>query len=158
AGVLNVVPGFGEEAGEPLGRHMDVDCVTFTGSTEIGRQFLRYAADSNLKMVWPECGGKSPNLIFADCHDLDRAAEYACQGIFANQGEVCSANSRLLVEQSIHDEFVALLVEKAKAFQPGDPLDATTQMGAIVDSQQCEQIQQFLEIGRSEGASVATGG
>lgn len=101
AGVLNVVPGLGETAGQALGRHMDVDCLAFTGSTAVGKMFLQYSGQSNMKQVWLETGGKSPNLVFADCGDLDAAADMAAFGIFFNQGEVCSANSRLLVERSI---------------------------------------------------------
>jgi gamma-glutamyl-gamma-aminobutyraldehyde dehydrogenase len=157
-GVLNVVPGYGPEVGEPLGRHMDVDCLAFTGSNEVGGQFLRYAGESNLKMVWLECGGKSPFLVFSDCADLDRAADYACQGIFANQGEICSASSRLLVESSIHDEFVERVVARARALEPGDPLDPGTRLGAIVESRQTERILEYLDIGRQEGAHVAAGG
>ncbi|MEH1279254.1 aldehyde dehydrogenase family protein, partial [Pseudomonas aeruginosa] len=113
-GVLNVVPGLGEQAGKALGLHPEVDALVFTGSTEVGKYFMQYSAQSNLKQVWLECGGKSPNLVFADCRDLDLAAEKAAFGIFFNQGEVCSANSRLLVERSIHDEFVERLLAKAR--------------------------------------------
>jgi len=132
-GVLNVVPGLGEQAGKALGLHPDVDALVFTGSTEVGKYFMQYSAQSNLKQVWLECGGKSPNLVFADCRDLDLAAEKAAFGIFFNQGEVCSANSRLLVERSIHDEFVERLLAKARDWQPGDPLDPASRAGAIVD-------------------------
>ncbi|HGE2112960.1 TPA: aldehyde dehydrogenase family protein, partial [Pseudomonas aeruginosa] len=117
-GVLNVVPGLGEQAGKALGLHPEVDALVFTGSTEVGKYFMQYSAQSNLKQVWLECGGKSPNLVFADCRDLDLAAEKAAFGIFFNQGEVCSANSRLLVERSIHDEFVERLLAKARDWQP----------------------------------------
>ena len=114
-GVLNVVPGYGETAGRALGLHPDVDVLAFTGSTAVGKKFLEYAAQSNMKQVWLECGGKSPNLVFDDTDDLDLAARKACFGIFFNQGEVCSANSRLFVQRSIHDEFVARLVDQARA-------------------------------------------
>lgn len=128
-GVLNVVPGLGEQAGKALGLHPEVDALVFTGSTEVGKYFMQYSAQSNLKQVWLECGGKSPNLVFADCRDLDLAAEKAAFGIFFNQGEVCSANSRLLVERSIHDEFVERLLAKARDWQPGDPLDPASRAG-----------------------------
>src|SRR5690606_21843126 len=105
-GVLNVLPGFGETAGQALGRHMDVDMVAFTGSTEVGKYFLKYAAESNMKHASLECGGKSPNIVFADAPDLSAAAEAAGMGIFFNSGQVCVASSRLLVEESIHDRFV----------------------------------------------------
>ena len=121
AGVLNVVPGLGETAGQALGRHADVDCLAFTGSTAVGKMFLQYAGQSNIKQVWLETGGKSPNLVFADCRDLDAAADMAAFGIFFNQGEVCSANSRLLVQRDIKDAFVEKLAERASGTQPGDP-------------------------------------
>ena len=135
-GVFNVVPGFGATAGKALGLHMDVDCLAFTGSTAIGKMFMQYSGQSNLKQVWPETGGKSPNLVFADCEDLETAADMAAFGIFFNQGEVCSANSRLYVERSIKDAFVEKLIARAAATQPGDPLDPASKMGAIVDEKQ----------------------
>ncbi|WP_422421681.1 aldehyde dehydrogenase [Pseudomonas sp. GZD-222] len=158
AGVLNVVPGLGEEAGRALGLHMDVDSLVFTGSTEVGKYFMQYAAQSNLKQVWLECGGKSPNLVFADCQDLDLAAEKAAFGIFFNQGEVCSANSRLLVQRSIADEFVQRLIEKARQWQPGNPLNPASSAGAIVDARQTQRILQYIEQARGEGAQLVCGG
>jgi len=157
-GVLNVVPGLGESAGKALGLHMDVDCLAFTGSTEVGKYFMAYAAQSNLKQVWLECGGKSPNLVFADCQDLDLAAEKAAFAIFFNQGEVCSANSRLLIERSIHDQFVERLLAKARDWQPGDPLDPASRMGAIVEARQTERIMAFIDQAQGEGARLACGG
>jgi len=156
-GVFNVVPGFGVTAGKALGLHMDVDCLTFTGSTAIGKMFMQYSGQSNLKQVWPETGGKSPNLVFADCEDLDAAADMAAFGIFFNQGEVCSANSRLYVERSVKDAFVEKLVERAKGVQPGDPLDPASKMGAIVDKSQTKSIMQFINEGK-KCADVVTGG
>jgi 4-(gamma-glutamylamino)butanal dehydrogenase len=156
-GVLNVVPGFGETAGAALGLHPDVDVLAFTGSTAIGKRFMEYAARSNMKQVWLECGGKSPNLVFDDADDLDLAAQKACFGIFFNQGEVCSANSRLLVQRSIHDAFVEKLVQHARAWYPGDPLDPASGMGAIVDRTQFERIAASIARGRRE-ASLACGG
>lgn len=158
AGVLNVVPGLGEEAGRALGLHMDVDSLVFTGSTEVGKYFMQYAAQSNLKQVWLECGGKSPNLVFADCQDLDLAAEKAAFGIFFNQGEVCSANSRLLVQRSIADEFIQRLIEKARAWQPGNPLNPASTAGAIVDARQTLRIMQYIEQAQGEGAQLVCGG
>jgi len=158
AGVLNVVPGLGEEAGRALGLHMDVDALVFTGSTEVGKYFMQYAAQSNLKQVWLECGGKSPNLVFADCQDLDLAAEKAAFGIFFNQGEVCSANSRLLVQRAIADEFVARLIDKARQWQPGNPLNPASRAGAIVDARQTQRIMQYIEQARGEGAQLVCGG
>ncbi|TNC67515.1 aldehyde dehydrogenase [Rubellimicrobium roseum] len=156
-GVLNVVPGLGATAGRALGLHGDVDCLAFTGSTATGKLFMQYSGQSNLKPVWPETGGKSPNLVFADCDNLDRAADMAAFGIFFNQGEVCSANSRLYVERSIRDAFVEKLVERAEAAQPGDPLDPASRMGAIVDERQTRKIMSFIEGGRAT-ARLVTGG
>ncbi|WP_282120980.1 aldehyde dehydrogenase [Ruegeria atlantica] len=156
-GVFNVVPGFGVTAGKALGLHMDVDCLAFTGSTAIGKMFMQYSGESNLKQVWPETGGKSPNLIFADCEDLDSAADMAAFGIFFNQGEVCSANSRLYVERSVKDAFVEKLIARAQAMQPGDPLDPASKMGAIVDEKQTKGIMRFVEEGKKT-ANLVTGG
>ena len=156
-GVFNVVPGFGATAGKALGLHMDVDCLAFTGSTATGKLFMQYSGQSNLKQVWPETGGKSPNIIFADCEDLDTAADMAAFGIFFNQGEVCSANSRLYVERSIHDALVEKLIARATGMQPGDPLDPASKMGAIVDARQTAGIMRHVEAGKAS-ATLATGG
>jgi gamma-glutamyl-gamma-aminobutyraldehyde dehydrogenase len=156
-GILNVVPGFGHTAGAALGLHMDVDCLAFTGSTAIGKRFMEYSGQSNLKQVWPETGGKSPNLVFADCENLDAAADMAAFGIFFNQGEVCSANSRLYVERSIKDVFVEKLIERAQNMQPGDPLDPVSKMGAIVTKRQIEGIMRFVEAGKKTANLVAGG-
>ncbi|MCA8094793.1 aldehyde dehydrogenase [Burkholderia anthina] len=156
-GVLNVVPGYGETAGRALGLHSDVDVLAFTGSTAVGKKFLEYAAQSNMKQVWLECGGKSPNLVFDDTDDLDLAARKACFGIFFNQGEVCSANSRLLVQRSIHDAFVDRLIAHAAAFMPGDPLDPASGMGAIVDEHQHRRVCDWIERG-GKSATLAIGG
>ncbi|SDH16218.1 gamma-glutamyl-gamma-aminobutyraldehyde dehydrogenase [Pseudomonas flavescens] len=157
-GVFNVVPGFGESAGKALGLHMDVDCLAFTGSTEVGKFFMAYSAQSNLKQVWLECGGKSANLVFADCQDLELAAEKAAFGIFFNQGEVCSANSRLLVERSIHEQFVERLLSKARDWQPGDPLNPTSRAGAIVEPRQTARIMALIDDAQREGAHLVCGG
>ena len=157
-GVLNVVPGLGETAGRALGLHPDVDCLVFTGSTQVGKYFMQYSAQSNLKQVWLECGGKSPNLVFADCQDLDLAAEKAAFGIFFNQGEVCSANSRLYVQRSIHDEFIERLQAKARQWQPGNPLDPASRAGAIVDAEQATRIARAIGQAREEGARLVCGG
>ena len=156
-GVLNVVPGFGVTAGKALGLHMDVDTLAFTGSTNVGKIFMQYSGQSNLKSVWPETGGKSPNLIFADCENLDAAADKAAFGTFFNQGEVCSANSRLYVERSIKEEFVERMIARAQATQPGDPLDPTSKMGAIVDEQQTQGIMRFVDEGKKTANLVAGG-
>jgi 4-guanidinobutyraldehyde dehydrogenase / NAD-dependent aldehyde dehydrogenase len=157
-GVFNVVPGFGETAGQALGRHMDVDCVTFTGSTEVGKFFLRYAGESNMKQVSLECGGKSPNIIMADAPDLDAAATAAAWGIFFNQGEVCNAGSRLIVEESIKDRVLEKVMAVGKKLVPGDPLDPRTGLGAIVDKTQMERVLGYIEAGKKEGAKLAMGG
>lgn len=157
-GVFNVVPGLGESAGRALGLHPDVDCLVFTGSTQVGKYFMGYSAQSNLKQVWLECGGKSPNLVFDDCQDLDLAAEKAAFGIFFNQGEVCSANSRLYVQRSIHDEFVERLLTKARDWLPGDPLNPASRAGAIVDAEQTGRIVKAIGAAQEEGARLLAGG
>jgi len=157
-GVLNVLPGYGEEAGQALGLHPDIDCLSFTGSTEIGKRFLAYSAASNMKMVWLECGGKSPNLVFADCADLDAAARKAAFGICFNQGQVCSASSRLLVEASIHDRFVEKVLAQMALYQPGNPLDPATRLGTLVDGGHTARVHGFIEGGLQEGASLLAGG
>jgi len=156
-GVLNVVPGMGETAGRALGLHPDVDCVAFTGSTEVGMLFLRYASESNMKQVWLECGGKSPNLVFPDAADLDAAATRACAGIFSNQGEICSANSRLLVERSVKDEFVERVLDRARQVRPGEPLDPGSSMGALVSEEHTRRVLDFIEQGK-QGSELLFGG
>ncbi|MGW8374895.1 aldehyde dehydrogenase [Streptomyces sp. ODS28] len=155
-GVLNVVPGHGETAGRALGLHPDVDVLAFTGSTAVGKQFLRYAGESNLKQVWPECGGKSPNVVFADA-DLEAAAERAAWGFTYNGGQICSANTRLLVEASIAEEFTAEVVRHAAALSPGDPLDPATAYGPLVDEAQVVRLAEELEGARQRGGTVHGG-
>jgi gamma-glutamyl-gamma-aminobutyraldehyde dehydrogenase/4-guanidinobutyraldehyde dehydrogenase/NAD-dependent aldehyde dehydrogenase len=157
-GVFNVVPGFGETAGEALGRHMDVDAITFTGSTAVGKLFLKYAGESNMKAVSLECGGKTPNIVFADAPDLAAAAEGTADGIFYNSGQVCDAGSRLLVEEKIHDAFLEKVTTLAGAYQPADPLNEKTKMGAIVDETQTRRVLGYIAKGREEGAALALGG
>lgn len=156
AGVLNVVPGMGPTAGRALGLHPDVDCLAFTGSTEVGKMFLEYSGQSNMKPVWLECGGKSPNVVFADA-DLDAAAFRASLGIFYNQGEVCSANSRLLVEASVKDELLAKIVALAPDFTPGNPLDESSGMGALVSARHFERVLGFVERAKAESTLVLGG-
>lgn len=155
-GVLNVVPGYGEDAGQALGRHQDVDCLAFTGSTEVGKMFQRYAGESNMKQVWLETGGKSPNLIFPDA-DLDAAADMAAFGIFFNQGEVCSANSRMLVHVSIKDEMLDRMKQRAEAITPGDPLDPDSSLGSMVDKSHADNVMRFIESGK-QSSRLVTGG
>jgi 4-guanidinobutyraldehyde dehydrogenase / NAD-dependent aldehyde dehydrogenase len=157
-GVFNVLPGFGNTAGQSLALHMDVDCVGFTGSTRTGKLMLQYAGQSNMKRVWLECGGKSPNIILADCPDLDRAAAAAASAIFFNQGEMCSAGSRLIVERAVRDEVLDKVVAAARALAPGDPLDPATRLGAIVDSVQLDTVMGYIGAGRDEGATLLAGG
>jgi gamma-glutamyl-gamma-aminobutyraldehyde dehydrogenase/4-guanidinobutyraldehyde dehydrogenase/NAD-dependent aldehyde dehydrogenase len=157
-GVFNVVPGFGPEAGSPLALHMDVDCIGFTGSTRVGKQIHVMAGQSNLKRAWTELGGKSPNIVFADCPDLDQAVEAAVGSIFFNQGESCNAPSRLFVEASIEAQFLEKAVALAPRFAPADPLDSATIMGAIVDKTQMDSVLRYVETGKSQGASLLYGG
>ena len=157
-GVFNVVPGYGPTAGKALGMHMDVDKLGFTGSTEVGKYFLSYSGQSNMKRVSLECGGKSPNIIFADAPDLDHAAQMAADGMFGNSGQVCDAPSRLLVQKSIKDEFLEKVVNYSKPWVPDDPFNPETLMGTIVDKTQTEKILNYIDIGKSEGASVIAGG
>jgi len=157
-GVFNVVPGYGPTAGKALGMHMDVDKLGFTGSTEVGRYFLSYSGQSNMKRVSLECGGKSPNIIFADAPDLDHAAKMAANGMFGNSGQVCDAPSRLLVQKSIKEEFLEKVVNYSKPWMPDDPFNPDTLMGTIVDKTQTEKILNYIDTGKNEGASVMTGG
>ena len=158
AGVLNVVPGFGPEAGAALALHMDVDCIAFTGSTRVGKSIHVMAGQSNLKRAWTELGGKSPNIVFADCPDLDKAVDAAVGSIFFNQGESCNAPSRLFLEAGIRERFVERLLQRVPAYAPGDPLDPNTVMGAIVDRVQMETVLRYIESGRREGAVLLAGG
>ncbi len=157
-GVLNVVPGFGHTAGEALALHMDVDCVAFTGSTRIGRRMLEYSGRSNMKRVWLECGGKSPNIVFADAANLERVATAAAWGIFFNQGEMCSAASRLVAHADVKDELLEKIVAIGRTLAPGDPLDPATRLGALVDRGQLETVTGYIEAGRAGGARLALGG
>ncbi len=157
-GVFNVVPGYGPEAGSPVALHMDVDCIGFTGSTRVGKQIHVMAGQSNLKRAWTELGGKSPNIVFADCPDLDKAVEAAVGSIFFNQGESCNAPSRLFVEAVIQDKFLEKAVALAPQYLPANPLDPATIMGAIVDKTQMDTVLRYVESGKSEGASLLYGG
>ncbi|WP_327592527.1 aldehyde dehydrogenase [Streptomyces chartreusis] len=157
-GVLNVVNGEGPVAGRALGLHPDVDVLAFTGSTAVGRHFLHYAADSNLKRVWLELGGKSPNIVLPDAPDLDRAAATAAWGIFFNQGEMCTAPSRLLVHSSVADRVTEAVVRRARELRIGDPLDPATEMGALVGEAHLGRVLGHIGTGREEGARLLTGG
>jgi acyl-CoA reductase-like NAD-dependent aldehyde dehydrogenase len=155
-GVLNVVPGFGENAGAALVRHPGVDKIAFTGSTAVGKLIMREAAES-LKKVSLELGGKSPNIVLADA-DLEAAARGAFSGIFYNTGQCCTAGSRLLVHESVKDELVGRVVERAKKLQPADPLDPKARLGPMISQEQMERVLGYIEQGRGEGAQLLTGG
>jgi aldehyde dehydrogenase (NAD+) len=156
-GVVNLLPGFGPTAGAAIARHMDVDKVAFTGSTEVGRLIMEAAAKSNLKRITLELGGKSPNIIFADT-DLDEAVEGAHMGVFVNQGQSCCAGSRVFVEEKIYQQFVEKSVARARKRRVGDPLDPTTEQGPQVDQSQFDSVMGYIESGRSDGATLACGG
>jgi aldehyde dehydrogenase (NAD+) len=156
-GVLNVVTGYGQTAGEALALHMDVDKISFTGSIRTARRLLAASGESNLKRLSLELGGKSPNIIFPDC-DFDAAIKSAFWGIFANKGEICSAASRLLVHEDIHDRFVDELVTRAGKLKVGDPLDKGTQMGSQISGRQMERILDYIKSGKEEGAKLRCGG
>jgi gamma-glutamyl-gamma-aminobutyraldehyde dehydrogenase len=157
-GVLNVVPGLGETAGQALGRHMNVDMLSFTGSTEVGRFFLKYAAESNLKRITLEMGGKSPQVVLADAPDLDRVAEQVLFAGLVNMGENCSCGSRLLVDRSVRDDLVERLVDGLKAWPVGDPQDPETRLGPLIERPHLDKVLGYIEAGRAEGARVVTGG
>ncbi|PXX67551.1 gamma-glutamyl-gamma-aminobutyraldehyde dehydrogenase [Pseudomonas sp. LAMO17WK12:I10] len=157
-GVFNVLPGYGHTVGKALALHMDVDVLAFTGSTAVGKQLLVYSGQSNMKRVWLEAGGKSPNVVFADAPDLRAAAEAAASAIAFNQGEVCTAGSRLLVERSIREQFIPLLVEALKAWKPGHALDPDTRVGALVDQRQLENVLRYIGIGKEQGGQLLAGG
>lgn len=157
-GVLNVVTGRGSVIGETLALSMEVDVLAFTGSGGTGRRLLEYSARSNMKRCYLELGGKSPNVVFADAPDLDRAAKVTAMGIFRNSGQVCVAGSRLLVEQSIHDEFVTAVARHGAALRVGDPLDLNSDVGAVNSRAQLDANLRYVEIALSEGAECITGG
>jgi gamma-glutamyl-gamma-aminobutyraldehyde dehydrogenase len=157
-GVLNAVTGEGKVVGEAMGLSMDVDVLVFTGSGGTGRRLMEYAARSNMKRVYLELGGKSPNIVFADAPDLDEAAKVAAGGIFRNAGQVCVAGSRLLVEASIHDEFVAAVANATEAMRVGDPLNIDTMIGAVNSEVQLMANLGFVETAQSEGGKIVTGG
>ena len=156
-GVFNVVPGLGEEAGQALARHADVDLVTFTGSTEVGRLMLRYAGESNLKRVALECGGKTPQVVFADAN-LKAAAYDIAWGIYYNSGETCHAGSRLIVHETVREELLEGIRRVAATITLGHPLEATTQMGAVIDEKHMQRVLGYIEGGVTAGAHLALGG
>src|SRR5438046_159085 len=156
-GVINVVPGFGPTAGAALSGHMDVDKIAFTGETGTGKIVMTAAANSNLKRVSLELGGKSPNVVFADA-DLDAAIEGAYFGLFFNQGQCCCAGSRLFVQEKVYDEFVNRITAKAKGRKVGDPFSPETEQGPQVSEDQFNRIMGYIDAGKKEGAKMLTGG
>src|SRR3954470_6504195 len=157
-GVLNVVTGPGDTVGEAIGRHPDIDCIAFTGSTEVGRRFLAYAADSNLKRVLLELGGKSPQLVFADAADMANVAANVAVAIFWNMGENCSAGSRLIVHRSRKDELIEAVRVELDNWPVGDPLDPATKIGALISRGHMEKVLGYIDVGRGEGARIVAGG
>lgn len=157
-GVLNVVTGTGAETGAALAEHMGVDVLTFTGSGATGRRLLEASARSNLKRVYLELGGKSPNVVFADAPDLGQVAKVSAKGIFRNSGQVCVAGSRLLVERSVHDALVERIVAEAEALRVGDPLAEGTEIGAVNSEDQLRRNLSFMDMAQAEGGRIATGG
>ena len=156
-GVLDVVTG-GPAVGEAIGRHPDIDVVGFTGSTEVGKLFMKYSAESNMKPVWTECGGKGPNIVFADAPDLAVAAQTAAFMIFLNTGQVCAAASRLIIEESAREQVLEIIKGVGQALAPADPLEAQTMLGPIAKASQLERVLGYIETGRKEGARLVTGG
>jgi acyl-CoA reductase-like NAD-dependent aldehyde dehydrogenase len=157
-GVFNVLPGYGHTAGKALALHHDVDVLAFTGSTRVAGMLMEYAGQSNLKRVWLEAGGKSPNLIFADCEDIEKAAAGAAAAIFCNQGEVCIACSRIYVQKEIKAAFTKALLSAAEKYVPGNPLDPKTTMGPLVDATQLETVAKYIRSAQDEGGVVLKGG
>lgn len=148
-GVLQVLPGMGPEAGEPLGRHMDVDMVSFTGSTDTGRLFLKYSAESNLKKVVLECGGKNPAVVLDDAEDLDLVAGHIVNAAFWNMGENCSANSRLIVHEAVKEPLMERILARARDWRMGDPLDPANHLGALIDKEHCKKVSKYLKAGKT---------
>lgn len=156
-GALQVLPGPGGSLGRHLALHDDIDGLTFTGSTEVGKQLMQYSGESNLKRTFLELGGKSPNIVFADSN-LDKAATFAAIAVFYNGGQTCTAGTRLIVEESIREQFVEMVIEKSQGWMPGDPLDPATAMGPMIDAAQLKTVADYVDIGREEGASLMAGG
>jgi gamma-glutamyl-gamma-aminobutyraldehyde dehydrogenase len=158
AGVFNITPGGGREAGEAIGRHMDVAMVSFTGSTDTGRLFLKYASESNLKRVVLELGGKNPAVVMNDCEDLDQVAQYVTAGAFWNMGENCSASSRLIVHEDVKDELLQLIGKHLRDWKMGDPLDPQNRLGAMISKTHFEKVRSYLEYAAEQKLDVLQGG
>ena len=157
-GVLNVVPGLGETVGRALGLHADVDMVAFTGSTEVGKLILQYAGQSNMKAVMAECGGKSPQIIFADGVDLDQVSAAIAGFLLTNQGQICSVGSRVLVQRSIEKAVVEKISAQMSQIVMGDALDSKTTFGPLVSAKQCSRVMQYIDGAKDEGAELVVGG
>lgn len=158
AGVVNILPGLGETAGQAIGLHNDIDVVTFTGSTEVGRMFMRYSGDSNLKGVGLELGGKSPFIVLDDAHITDDLIDHAAAAAFWNGGQNCSANMRQIIAEPLVDTFMEKMLKRVSEFRLGDPLDPETTMGSMISSQHKEMVMGYIEKGSAEGAKLLTGG
>ncbi len=158
AGVFNLVPGGGREVGEAIGRHMDIPMVSFTGSTDTGRLFLKYAAESNLKRIVLELGGKNPAVVMNDCEDLDEVAQFVTAGAFWNMGENCSASSRLIVHKDVKDELLGLMAKHLKDWKLGDPLDPDNRLGAMVSASHFEKVKSYLDYAVEQKLSIVQGG
>ena len=157
-GVLNVLPGEGPDVCEPMGRHLDIYVISFTGSTEVGRLFLEFAGQSNLKKIILECGGKNPAVVLSDANNLDGVAEHVVFAALWNMGQNCTANSRLIVHKSLKDSLLKKVREKMKDWHTGDPLDPDNQLGAIISKEQYDKILGYIEVAKSEGAELIEGG
>jgi len=158
AGVINVLPGLGETCGQSLGLHNDIDAVSFTGSTEVGRLFLQYSAQSNLKRVVLECGGKNPCIVLDDAERLDEVAEHVVNAVFWNMGENCSSNSRLIVHSAIKEQLMVKVLEKTRDWITGDPMDPRNALGAMISQQHFEKVMQYIEGAKQQGAELILGG
>lgn len=158
AGVLNIVTGTGKEVGEPIGLHPDIDMVSFTGSTVTGRRFLHYAADSNLKKVVLECGGKNPAIVFDDAEDLHSVAGHVLNGAFWNMGENCSATSRLLVQEGVKEALLSILAEQLANWRMGEPLDPDNNLGTLISAEHFSKVSGYLDTARQEGLRILHGG
>lgn len=158
AGVLNIVTGTGKAVGEPIGLHPDIDMVSFTGSTATGRRFLHYAADSNLKKIVLECGGKNPAIVFDDADDLHSVAGHVLNGAFWNMGENCSATSRLLVQEGVKESLLAILAEQLGNWRMGEPLDPNNNLGTLISAEHFSKVNGYLDTARQEGLRILHGG
>lgn len=158
SGVLNVVPGLGETVGRALGLHPEVDMLTFTGSTDVGKRMLQYSAQSNMKVVMAECGGKSPHIVFDDGVDLDAAGDAIAKALLTNQGQICSVGSRLLVQRSIQSQVVERIAARLGHIVMGDALDPKTTFGPLASAKQCARVMQYIDTAREEGARLVAGG